>query len=291
MATRFEIALPPGTPFAVDAASAALDLIEEIEERLTVYRDTGAVAHVNREAADANVPVDSELYAFLERCAALTVETAEAFDAGIGALIELWRIARDRGELPTEEELNRTAAESGFRHVSLNTGTVRFRRQGLKLNFGAIGKGYALDRAAELLRRDWGIGSALLQGGGSSILGMGVPPNEPRGWPISVNHPEPDQRPLAAVYLKDRALGTSAATFQYFEIAGKRYGHVLDPRSGRPAVGCASASCLHASAAAADALSTAFFVAGSDWTREFLRSRPEIAGLILNNGLVEVIGE
>ena len=308
MATTFEIALPQGTPRAVDVASAALDLIEEIEEQLTVYRETGEVARLNTTAAEGPVAVDPSLFQLLERCAAFNLETSGAFDVAVGALVEAWGFTRRAGRIPTDRELVEATGRCGFRHVILNaghggltppaqgenllsggrqppvSGTVQFRRPGLKLNFGAIGKGYALDRAAGLLRRDWGIESALLQGGGSSMLGVGVPPNDPRGWPVSIRHPEPSRPSLDVVHLKDQGLGTSAATFQFFEFGGKKYGHVLDPRTGRPAAGTRSASCIADNAAEADAISTAFFVAGLDWAREYLRSRTNLAAVILNEG-------
>lgn len=284
MATTFEIALPQGTPRAVDAASAALDLIEEIEEQLTVYRDTGEVARLNASAAEGPVVVDSSLFRLLERCAGFTLETSGAFDVAVGALVDAWGFTKRAGRIPTDRELVEATGRCGFRHVMLGIGSVQFRRPGLKLNFGAIGKGYALDRAAEILRRDWGIESALLQGGGSSMLGVGVPPNDPRGWPVSIRHPEADRPALDTVYLKDQGLGTSAATFQFFEFDGKKYGHVLDPRTGRPAAGTRSASCLADNAAEADAISTAFFVAGTDWAQEYLRSRTNLAAVMLNEG-------
>ena len=306
MATTFEIAFPAGTPHAFDAGSAALDLIEEIEEQLTVYRDTGEVARLNATAADGPIAASAELFGLLERCAAFTLDTAGAFDVAVGALVDTWANAKRAGRIPTAQELNDATARSGFRHVMLihpplsasergpggkvSGSTVQFRRAGLKLNFGAIGKGYALDRAADLLKREWGIQSALLQGGGSSMLGLGAPPNDLRGWPVALRHPEPERPSLGTVHLKDRSFGTSAATFQCFEFAGKTYGHVLDPRTGRPADATESASCLADSAAEADAISTAFFVAGAEWAAEFCRSRPRLGAVLLARGDLARIG-
>ena len=284
MATTFEIALPQGTPRATDAASAALDLIEEIEEQLTVYRDTSEVSRLNASAADGPIAIDLGLFRLLEQCAGFTLDTAGAFDVAVGALVDVWGFTQRAGRVPTDRELIEATGRCGFRHVMLGAGSVQFRRPGLKLNFGAIGKGYALDRAAELLRRDWGIESALLQGGGSSMLGVGCPPNDVRGWPVSIQHPERDRPSLAVVHLKNQALGTSAATFQFFEFNDRRYGHVLDPRTGRPVEGTQSASCIAGSAAEADAISTAFFVAGLDWTREYLRSRPSFGAVLQRDG-------
>ncbi len=282
MATTFEIAIPYGTPHAIEAGEAALDLIDRLEDQLTVYRDTSEVSRLN--AAGAAV-VEPNLFDLLQRCATLTNDTGGAFDAACGAVIKCWGFYKREGQVPTEPELTAAMHRTGFRHVILDapTRTVKFNRPGLELNLGAIGKGYALDRAAQLLRREWGIRSALLHGGGSSVLAVGVPPTDVRGWRVAVRHPTDDSRTLGSLYLADRALGTSAATYQYFEYNGRRYGHVLDPRTGRPAAGVLSASCVANSAADADALSTAFFVAGADWTAEFCRSREHLAAIVLTD--------
>ncbi len=290
MATTFEVALPFGFPRAVEAASDALDLIDSLEEQLTVYTDTSEVAVLNATAFGSSVSAEPRLFELLSHCAALTADTGGAFDPACGSLIKCWGFYKREGRIPTEAELIAAVNRSGFRHVILSpeSRSVRYRRAGLEINLGAIGKGYALDRAAELLRTRWGVRSAILHGGGSSVLAVGTPPGLPRGWAVAIRHPTED-RTLGTVHLKDEALGTSAATFQYFEYKDKRYGHVLDPRTGRPAVGTASASCVAPTAAAADALSTAFFVAGADWASTYCRSRPHLVAVLLPTGADEAI--
>src|SRR5207248_7931031 len=155
--------------------------------------------------------------------------------------------------------------------------SVKYRVRGLELNFGAVGKGYALDRAGELLRSKWGVTSALLHGGGSSILAIGHPPGGPRGWPVNLTHPWEEGRSLGTVYLRDRGLGTSAATFQHFEYNGRKLGHLLDPRTGWPARGTAAASVTAPTAAEADALSTAAFVLGAAGAERLTRLNPALA--------------
>ena len=283
MATTFEIALPYGTPDAVPAAEDALDLIDEIEDQLTVYRDTSEIVDVNGRAGDGPVVVERRLFDLLGYCATLTRDTAGAFDIATGAVIKAWGFYKREGRIPTSAELSRAMAATGMRHVVLDPTkqTVKFRRPGLELNFGAVGKGYALDRAAELLRAKWGIRSALLHGGGSSVYAMGSPPGRLRGWAVAVRHPHDDEKTLGTVWLADKALGTSAATFQYFEYNGRRYGHLLDPRTGRPAEGTASASAVAATAAEADALSTAFFVTGADAAAGYCEPRPGVGAVVL----------
>jgi thiamine biosynthesis lipoprotein len=282
MATKFEIAIPVGTPHALDAANEALDLIDALEDQLTIYRES-EVTRLNATAAEQPVIVEKNLFALLQQCAILTNDTAGAFDAAAGTLSRCWGFTKREGRIPTYTELAEAVASTGFRHVILNADTeaVRFRRAGLEINLGAIGKGYALDRAAELLQSKWNITSALLAGSGSSVLALGRPPTDFRGWGVSIRHPSDDSRTLGTVYLKDSALGTSAATYQSFEYNGRTYGHVIDPRTGQPADGMQSASCVAPTAAEADAISTAFFVAGSQWAAEYCKSRTHLGAVLL----------
>lgn len=282
MATTFEVAIPYGTPNALPAAEAALDLIDQLEEQMTVYRESSEVSRLN---ATGRAVLEPQLFALLQRCATLTRDTNGAFDAASGALVKCWGFYKREGRVPTGAELNEAMARTGFRHVILNAESceVRFARPGVELNLGAVGKGYALDRAAELLG-EFGIRSALLHAGGSSVRAVGRPPNDFRGWRVSVRHPHDDRRTLGSVFLNDDALGTSADTYQHFEYNGKRYGHVLDPRTGRPVGGTRSASCLAPTAADADAISTAFFVAGAGWAADYCKTREHLRAVILTEG-------
>ncbi len=281
MATTFEVALPAATPDAVAAGTDALDLIDELESQLTAYRDDSELSRLN---AAGGGPVEPRLFALLQAAGTLTRDTAGAFDCATGALVEAWGFRSRQGRVPPGDVLAAARRASGFRHVVLDAGTVRFLRDGLSINLGGIGKGYALDRAAERLRERWGVRSALLHAGGSSVRAVGVPPGVPRGWAVAVTHPHADGRTLGTVWLADQGFGTSAATFQHFEAGGKKYGHLLDPRTGVPAEGTASASVAAPTAAAADALSTAFFVLGTDAAADHCRSRPELAAVLLPDG-------
>ena len=211
MATTFEIALPDGTPNALAAAEAALDLVDDLEQQLTVYRDSSEVSHVNRTAHTSPVPVEAGLFALLTAAVALSVKTNGAFDPAAGALIDAWATARRAGRIPTPAELAAARACTGCRHLVLDAAanTVRFRVPGLKLNLGGIGKGYALDRVIDQFATNWGIRSALVQAGGSSVRALGTPPTDPRGWLVSIRHPADDAATIGAMYLRDEALGTS----------------------------------------------------------------------------------
>ncbi|WP_157506596.1 FAD:protein FMN transferase [Gemmata obscuriglobus] len=284
MATRFEVAIPVGTHHdPVAAAEDALDLIDELEAQLTVYRDDSEVSQLNQTAADGFVEVESHLFALLSRCAGWTKETGGAFDIATGALTKAWGFFRREPSVPTQPARNEAMRASGTRHVLLDPArlAVKFRVRGLELNFGAVGKGYALDRAAELLRVKWGVRSALLHAGGSSAFAIGFPPGDTRGWPIDLQHPYEANASLGTLYLRDAGLGTSAATFQFFEYKGQKLGHLLDPRRGWPASGTASTSVIAPTAAEADAMSTAAFVLGASGAESLTRLRPALGAVVL----------
>jgi FAD:protein FMN transferase len=284
MATTFEVAIPVGVhPEPVAAAEAALDLIDELEDQMTVFRDHSEVSRLNATAASGFVEVEPRLFELFARCAVWTRETGGAFDIATGALTKAWGFYRRDGAVPPPAELVKAMRATGFRHVVLNEArrAVKFRVAGLELNLGAVGKGYALDRAAELLRTQWGVRSALLHGGGSSAYAIGSPPGDARGWPIRLKHPSKIEESLGVVRLSNAGLGTSAATFQFFEYNGRKLGHLLDPRTGWPAFGTASASVLAPTAAEADAMSTAAFVLGAEGAERLTRLRPALGAVVL----------
>jgi thiamine biosynthesis lipoprotein len=287
MATAWEVVLPFDTPGAVEAAQAAFDLLDALEDQLTVYRDTSEVVRLNLRAPERPVRVEAGLFGLLRLAARLTEETGGAFDATAGALIKTWGFFRGPRRVPSQPELLEALGRVGMGKVVLDeqAGTVRYRVSGLEINLGSIGKGHALDRMAQLLTVEHKLSAVLLHGGHSSVYARGGPRGAgDRGWPVVVRHPWRQRRALATVWLRDRALGTSAATWQHFEHQGRKLGHVLDPRTGWPASGVASASVVAPSAALADALSTAFFVGGVALAERYCAAHPEVGALLLPEG-------
>lgn len=286
MATGFEIVLPYGTPDAVPRGEAAFDLLDSLEQQLTVYRETSEVSRLNQRAFAVPVRVENRLYGLLELAARIHEETKGAYDIATGALVKAWGFFRGPRRVPTEEEREAALARVGMNGVRLERErrTVRYLRPGLEINLGSIGKGYALDRLARFLQDEYGVARMLLHGGTSSVYARGCPPENERGWQVGILHPWERQRRLGRVWLRDRALGTSAATHQHLEYNGRKLGHVLDPRTGWPASGIASASVLAPTAAEADALSTAFFVGGVDLARDYCTIHPGIGAILLPEG-------
>ena len=287
MATTFEIAIPQGShPRAIAAAEDALDLIDQLEDQLTVFRDHSEVSRLNSDAASGLVPVEPNLFELLERCNAWTRETEGAFDIATGALTKAWGFYHREGRVPLPRERNAAMARTGMKHVILNREacSVKFRMPGLELNLGAVGKGFALDQAAELLRSRWGVRSALLHGGSSSVYAIGHPPSEPRGLGVRLRHPNDEDHSIGTLWLRDCGLGTSAATYQFFDYNGRKLGHLLDPRTGWPVEGTSSATVVAPSSAEADAMSTAMFVLGLANAEKFLTPRPHLSAVMLADG-------
>lgn len=283
MATNFEFFFSFGLENAMEAAEEGLDEIDRLETQMTVYREHSDVISINQFAVTKSVSVESRLFELLQCADRIHQDTEGAFDISTGALSKAWGFFHRCGRVPSSAELAEVRQRVGMQHVVLNESarTVRFLRPGLEINLGSIGKGYALDRAASIIRDGWKINQALLHGGHSSVRALGSEPGSSLGWPVGVRDPWDHERRLGIVRLRNRAMGTSAATFQNLEHEGKRLGHVIDPRTGWPAQGIASATAIAPTAAEADALATAFFIMGVEKTKEYVAAHPEVSAILL----------
>ncbi len=286
MACDFELFLNAGQyPHATEVAFEAFDLIEALEAQLTVYRETSEVMQLNRLAASGPQTVEPRLFDLLVQSLRLHHDTAGAFDITSGPLSKVWGFYRRQGSIPEPHALEEAMQRVGSTHLKLDreARTVRFDLPGMELNLGSIGKGYALDRSDELMSAA-GIADFLWHGGQSSVLARGrcatQPPGE-QGWIVGIRHPMGRDRRLAEIRLHSRALATSGASVQYFRHKGRRYGHILDPRTGWPAEGVLSATALAPTAAEADALATAFYVMGVEATLEYCRTHEQIGAVLL----------
>jgi thiamine biosynthesis lipoprotein len=286
MACEFQVFLtadhPPEAP---DAALAALDLIDRLEDQLTVYREHSEMSCINRKAASRPVSVEPQLFALLERATQLFHETNGAFDITAGPLAKVWGFFYRQGRMPSDEELQAALARVGGPHVQLEvqTQTISLAREGMELNLGSIGKGYALDRAAALMF-DRGVENFLMHGGRSSVLARGarIPTAaEANPWTVAIGHPLRPERELGLITLRNQALSTSGSATQSFQHQGQRFGHILDPRTGRPAQGVLSVVVIANDAATADALSTALYVLGPEKAEQFCERHDDVAAIMV----------
>ncbi|MGH9313225.1 MAG: FAD:protein FMN transferase [Vicinamibacterales bacterium] len=290
MACRFEVVLRDGDAVHLSAARAALDEADRLEALLTVFRDTSALVRVNRMAGDGAAPAEPELFDLLQLSSLMHAATGGAFDVTSTPLSRCWGFLRREGRLPPPAEIDAARARVGMQHVELDPArrTIHFRRPGIELNLGAIGKGYALDRMAELLRSR-GCRQAVLSAGGSSVLAIGggrpaLSGVEGPGWTVDLRSRQVARERIARLRLRDGALATSGAGEQFVDVEGTRYGHVLDPRTGWPASGVISASVVTRDAAVADALSTACLVAGESLAARYCAANPETLVMLTPDG-------
>jgi FAD:protein FMN transferase len=292
MACRVEVTLPGEDGRHVDAAREALDEVDRLEAVLTVFRDTSEVAELNRTAASRRVAVGPEVLALLQQCEALHAATDGAFDPTSLPLSRCWGFLRREGRLPTAGEIEAAREVVGMANVRIDGAarTVRFARPGVGLSFNSIGKGYVVDRVADLLRRR-GVLRALVSAGGSSLRAVD---DRREGFSVDVRSARAGGGPLARLRLRDAALGTSGAGEQFFEAGGRRFGHVIDPRTGWPAEGVLSVSVAADEAAEADALATAFLVGGADLAERYCAAHPRTLALVTEEsdpGRLRVFGE
>jgi thiamine biosynthesis lipoprotein len=283
MATRFELVLHGDDPVRLRAAGEqALDEIDRLENQLSLYRPQSEIADLNVRAAREPVKVTPGLFNLLEHAKSLSAQTGGAFDITVAPLVQCWGFMQGGGQLPDPALLAEARAKVGMHLVELDQArsTVRFQREGMMLDLGAIGKGYAVQQAANLLR-EAGVTSALLHGGTSSIYAIGHPP-ETDAWKVAIeNHADPTLPPIATIPLKDESLSVSAVWGKFFSSGGRTYGHVLDPRTGEPTSAALLAAVVVDSATDADALSTALLTFGPPGIESLSNARPHVRALVL----------
>ncbi|WP_254510626.1 FAD:protein FMN transferase [Anatilimnocola floriformis] len=286
MACEFEIFFDPVRyPSGADVSVAALDLVAALEDQLTVYRDTSEVARLNAIASFRAVPVETGLFELLQKAKTLSRQTGGAFDVTAGQLSKTWGFYRRAGRMPSADEIEEALATVGYEQLELaaDQQSVQFLKPGMEINLGAIGKGYALDRAADMLKEKE-LCDCLLHGGNSSVLARGHREGDAGGWTIALKHPLRPTERFAEFTLRDQALGTSGSGTQYFHHGGRRYGHIIDPRNGWPAEKILSSTVIAPTAAEADAFSTALYVMTLDEAAAFAQQRPDVAALLTTFG-------
>lgn len=292
MACRFEVVLPAQDTRFVADANEMLREADRLEAALTVFRETSDLVHVNRTASREPVRVSDELFDLLTRCAHLHASTGGAFDVTSTPLSRCWGFLARDGRLPESDAIDHARSLVGMDAVVLDPSrrTVRFTRPGIELNLGSIGKGFAVQAIGDRLAAR-GVENALVSAGASSVLalrGCG------RGWLVDVTSRQSSRGRLARLRLRNCALGTSGAGEQFIEVEGRRYGHVLDPRTGWPASGVLSASVATTDAATADALATAFLIGGVELAREYCAAHERTLALITPDdgaGRTVVVGD
>jgi thiamine biosynthesis lipoprotein len=248
------------------AAEAAFDEARRLDRLLSNYRPDSEWSAVNKNAANEAVRVSQELFDLLAYCLDVSRRSEGAFDISVGPLMKVWGFYKGTGRLPHRAEVRGALTRVGWQNISLDAAarTVRFRRSGVEIDPGGIGKGYAVDRMASVLKES-GVTSAMITAGGSSIYGLGTPPGEPRGWRVSLRHPRRPRESVQEVFLHNSSMSTSGSYEKFFRAEGRVYSHIMDPRTGFPAQGVLSASVLAPRTLDSEAWTKPMFILGRSW--------------------------
>ncbi|MCZ6465171.1 MAG: FAD:protein FMN transferase [Proteobacteria bacterium] len=274
MGTVLEISLVADAATAQRDLDAAFARVTELDALLSRYQPESDVVRLARLAGRGPQPVDPATAVALRQAVEYGRLTGGSFDVTVGPLVELWTRAADRGVPPTPDEIASARERVGADRLRIGPGhLVALPRAGMSLDLGGFAKGFALDEVARLLRA----GSALLSFGQSSVWALGAPPGKP-GWRLLMR--APDGSFAGAVTLRDCAFSVSSSFGRSSVIGGRRYGHVVDPRTGRALERSAQASVVAPSAALAEVLSTALLILEPDRGLALVESLPDVEGMI-----------
>jgi FAD:protein FMN transferase len=257
----------------------AFDEIERVEEALSDYRPTSELSRINRLAADETVTTDPEVFKFLQTSMGFSRRSGGAFDITVGPLMRAWGFFRGKGHYPAPEELSNARKSTGWEHVRLDPQkrTVHFDIQGMSLDPGGIGKGYAVERVVNLLR-EAGVKAALVDAGSSTIYAIGAPAGT-NGWTIQVPRPGDRAHSISTVVLRDTSLSTSGNYEKFFTLNGQIYCHIMDPRTGEPLQGTLQTTVITPNATDSDALSLIMFVMGPEKSEQLLKEITGTSGM------------
>lgn len=265
MATRFELVIADeGDVSDLHAiGEEALDEISLCEQLLSVHREDGGLYQVNKRAADGPVRTDARICSFIETAQQMASATQGTCDIAVGPLLRLWHIHRqDHGETsgPSDVDIQQALQLIDVRQqvsINKNAFTVQFKQPGVRLDPGALGKGWAIDRAVAILR-EHGVRNALLHGGTSSVYALGSPRDQAT-WNIHINDHD-NKQIIATAHLSNSGLSVSAIHGRQLKTGDQEHGHVLDPRTGKPVSHIALAAVVHDDSVVAEAFSTSLLV-------------------------------
>ncbi len=276
MTTTFEIfTVHTDARYAQQAAWAAFDELDRLERELSRFIENSDISRLNNLTAGQSLLVGPAAFECLQLCVRMYAETNGAFDITIGSLMDCW-VGKDKTmRTPSKEQLNLARQHTGLHLIKLDEAqhTVQLLGKGVQIDLGGIGKGYAIDRMAELLG-DWSIDTALIHGGYSSVLALGKPPGT-KGWPVTLNNPGNRKQSLVRLYLQDRAVSGSG-------LQKGRY--IIDPRTAQLVEGKRAAWAYGPDAATADALSTAFMVMSPDEVEQYCCRHSDVLSMIVTKG-------
>ena len=273
MATTYEIFIVhEDEKYASQAANAAFAELERLESELSRFAENSDITRINHLPAKQIFRLSLDAFECLKISHQMYHETNKAFDVTIGPLFACWHDEDGSEKTPTAEEIEKARKMVGMDLLELDESllAIWLSVSPIQIDLGGVGKGYAVDKMAEMLR-DWSINVALISGGFSSVLAMDAPPGT-NGWPLSLSNPSNCKQKIAKAYLQNRAIGSSGV---------RKGGHIISPRTGYPVEGKSASWSSAPTAAVADALSTAFMIMDLDEIEKYCSNHPGNAAMII----------
>jgi len=269
MGSPFKLVFYAGTDsLAQIAADSAFRRIERLNEVMSDYRDGSEINKLSATSGEGIwVPVSKELFDILAVSQDISAKTEGVFDVTLGPVVQMWRHATRKGIFPERKEIDQALSKTGYRKMELNAVSqkVLLKQKGMRLDIGGLGKGFAAEEAMKVLK-NFGITSAMMDAGGKIVLTN--PPPGTHGWKITISNGSDSLRTME---LSNIAVATSGPTYRYMEYNGIRYSHIVDPKTGIGLLFHVRTTVISPDGTVADALATAFSVAGIDKSKKYMR--------------------
>ncbi len=274
LGTVVEIQVRDDNKKADDAISKAFEEMKRIDDLFTTFSDQSPVFKINNQI-DTIIKVDTEIYNLIILCDSITKLSDGCFDVSLNNIIKVWGFDADNFRVPAKSEIDSALMLGGWNNVKILAEDKIFKKKKIELNFGAIAKGYAVDKAIEVLRNSE-IKEALVNAGGEiSVIGT--------NWTVGIQHPRKINSIIKKIKLNENTIATSGDYEQYFEVDGIRYHHILDPKTGYPSTGLQSVTIINKSNTFADALATAVFVMGKEKGIKLIESLDDTEAMIIDS--------
>jgi thiamine biosynthesis lipoprotein ApbE len=269
---------------AGNAIEGALDEMERMDRIMSNYKNDSELSKVNKKAAKSPVPCNAELLDVIEQSQYYSELSGGAFDITVSPIVSLWGFFREKGRVPTKKEIENLLPAVSYKNIVINKSTdpempttIFFKNTQTQIELGAIGKGYAVDKALEVIKKS-GVNNGCINLGGN-IYVLGTPPGK-NAWKVGVQHPRDGNEILGYLELKNEATATSGDYERFFEFNGKRYSHIMNPQTGRPVSGTIATTIVASTGTEVDALSTIVFVLGREKGMELIKKIPNADAMI-----------
>lgn len=283
MGTLVEITVIPGNEKAIREAFEAL---KKVDALMSTYKEDSEISILNREG---KAQVSEETLEVIEDAIKFSNLTDGAFDITCRPLINLWKKAKKEEKVPTEEEIEEAISLVGYQRIILEGNQIRLEKKGMQIDLGGIAKGYAVDKAIEALKKN-GIKRALVNAGGD-LYALGTDPQGEK-WQIGVQDPREEDKIIDIIKVKDKAVATSGDYRRYFTLEGKRFSHIVNPKTGLTVQDVPmSVTIIGPDATTTDALSTGVFVLGPEEGMKLIESLPEVEGMIISEGMKKLTSQ